>query len=532
MKRKAYFLFALILFLFCAAIRSILTVSGGAEYVAATRAQSLYQVDVAENRGTIYDCRLRPLVGKSAERKAAVAPTIEAVGALDKATDGIYRERLATALESGKPFVLSLDRRVESPFVDQFIVPRRYEEDQPAPHIIGYLDSMGKGVSGVELAMNDVLEENTGRARVTYQVDALGRVLPGGDRQVEDTLSRSRGGVELTIDADLQKLVEEAGQELQKGAVVVSEVPGCELRAVASFPDYSPEKIDQAAKGEDGALVNRAFCAYAPGSVFKLVNAAAILEQGTLPGTYTCTGEINSGGLLFHCYDGAAHGQVDLKAALEKSCNCFFINAARSSGGQDLLNMAYNLGLGAEQEFGRGLFTEAGELPSASSLENVRALANFSFGQGEVTLTPVQLCGVVNAIAFGGIYTSPRLIEGTVNSELELKEAHAVTDKSIRVMSTTTAAFLQDAMKAAALEGTGKPGAPESAVAGIKTGTAQTGRFENREELLHFWYCGFLCDEVGPRYSIVVLRESTTDDNGAAARVFKKIAEGIGEIAF
>lgn len=529
MKRKAYFLFGILILMLCGAIHSIATVSGSADYVMATRAQSLYRLDVAQARGMIYDCNLQPLVGKKVGWTAAVAPTIEAIGVLDKSTDGMYRERLASALESGKPFSLTLKSRVESPFIDLFVVPRRYEESQLAPHIIGYLDGLGQGVSGVELAMNDVLEEHTGQVQVTYQVDALGRVMAGGDRRITNTLQRSRGGVVLTLDTALQQLAQETGQELEKGAVVITEVPDCQIRAVASFPDYSPATLDLTAGDPDGPLVNRAFCAYAPGSVFKLVSAAALLETGTLPEEYECRGAINSGGLLFHCYDGLAHGTVDLKAALEKSCNCFFINSSRSLGGQSILNMAYNMGLGAEQEFGRGLFTEAGTLPEASTLENVRALANFSFGQGELTLSPLQLCGVVNAIASGGIYTSPQLIAGTVNSDLEVTEAHSVADRSMRVMSTTTAAFLQDAMIATALEGTGKPGAPEGVTVGIKTGTAQTGRFVGNQELLHFWYCGFVCDESGPRYCITVLRESTPDDKGTAAQVFQRIAEGISE---
>lgn len=530
MKRKAWSLMGVLMLLFCGAISSIAKVSGGADYVMAAQSQSLYQLDIARTRGMIYDCKFEPLVGKKVGWTAAVAPTIEAVGVLDKATGGLYRERLAAALESGKPFSLELKGKVEDPCIDMFLVPRRYEENQLAPHIIGYLDGLGQGVSGVELALNDLLEEHSGQVQVVYQIDALGRVMAGGDRRVTDTLRRSRGGAVLTLDTKLQQLAQEAGQELEQGAVVIAETPGCELRAVASFPDYSPTALEQASKDPEGPLVNRAFCAYAPGSVFKLVHAAALLEKGGLPGEYECQGTANADGLLFHCYDGLAHGTVDLKSALERSCNCFFINSARSLGGQSILSMSYNLGLGTEQEFGRGLFTEAGDLPTSKSLENTRALANFSFGQGALTLTPVQLCGVVNAIASGGVYSTPKLIAGTMDNDLDFKPTAAVTDRSVRVMSTTTAAFLQDAMRGCALEGTGIPGAPEGAEVGIKTGTAQTGRFEKGEELLHFWYCGFVCDASGPRYCIAVLRESTADDQGAAARVFRRIAQEIAEL--
>ncbi len=536
MKKKAYGFFSVLLALLAAAVFSLSRVSGSAEYVAAAQGQSVYQLDVAQARGMIYDCRLRSLVSEKKRWVAAVAPTIEAVGALEKATGGQYRQRLAGALEDGKPFLMELDSRdlanavSGNPCIDLFAVPERYSEDQLAPHVIGYLDGMGSGVSGVELAMNDVLEEYAGSAAVYYQVDALGRVVAGGDRQVADTLRSSQGGVALTLDSSIQRLVQESGAVLGKGAVVVTEVPNCEIRGLASFPSYSPGDVGSAAENGDSPLINRAFCAYAPGSVFKLASAAALLESGAALEPYTCTGAVNAGGMLFHCFDGKAHGTVDLKAALEKSCNCYFINCARFLGGQSVLNMAYNLGLGAEQEFGRGLFSEAGSLPEASSLANARALANFGFGQGELSVTPVQMCGMINAIASGGVYASPKLIAGTVDRELELTEVHPVTDKSLQVMSAAASRTLRGCMEGTAKEGTGVPGAPDNCAAGIKTGTAQTGAYRGSQELLHFWYCGYVCDSAGPRYCIAVLAESTADDRGVTARVFREIAQGLGEL--
>ena len=530
MKRKAYGVFGALMLLFGVACASIARISGGAEYVAAAEGQSIYRLDVAQARGVIYDCNLRPLVSEKRKWMAAVAPTIEAIGTLEKATGGEYRDRLALALEDGKPFLMELDSSLESPFIDLFNVPVRYEEDQLAPHVIGYLDSFGSGVSGIELAMNDVLENYSGQAVVYYQVDALGRVVAGGDRQVSDTLRESRGGVALTLDEEIQALTEQAAAPLGKGAVVVTEVPNCEIRALVSLPDYSPTDLGTAAESTEGALLNRAFCAYAPGSVFKLVGAAAGLTSGgNLLEDYECTGKVNVGGMLFHCFDGIAHGKVGLKAALEKSCNCYFINLGRSLGGQSILSMAYDLGLGEEQEFGRGLFTQTGDLPQAAALTNSRALANFSFGQGGLTVTPVQLCGMVNAIASGGVYSTPKLIAGTVDNELRLTETSPVSDMTVQVMSKSTAKTLRDAMEGAVKEGTAKPGAPTNCVAGVKTGTAQTGIQERGEELLHFWYCGYICDEMGPRYCITVLRESVPEDYGVTARVFREIAQRLGE---
>lgn len=528
--RKAYFLLVLLLLLMAAAGRSMAGVSGNAAYVAAAGQQSIYQLDVAKSRGTIYDCKLRPLTGTSSRWVAAVAPTIEAIGALETATGGRYRERLAVALEDGKPFAMELERTVEHACVDMFRVPKRYEEDQLAPHVVGYLDGQGKGAAGVELAMDDALDRHKGAVSVFYQVDALGRVIAGAQRMVSDTMEATENGVAVTIDSELQRMAEKAAARLGRGAVVITEVPGCQIRALASMPDFAPTQIAKAAQSQDAPLVNRAFSAYAPGSVFKLVTAAAELESGGALGEFTCTGALNAGGLLFNCYDGEPHGKVDLQGAIAQSCNCYFISAARAMGGQPVLEMAYNLGLGAGQEFGRGLYAGAGALPAGESLANARALANFSFGQGALTVTPVQMCGLLNAIAAGGVYNSPKLIEGLVDGAGNLEPQQAVTDISRQAMSGTAARRLQDYLVQAAKEGTGAGGNPENCVCGIKTGTAQTGVYADGEECAHFWYCGFVGDGSGPKYCITVLRESVVQDGGVTAGVFREIAGKLGEM--
>lgn len=527
MKKKVYGVAVVLMVLLFAACVSIFRAIHGEEYVAAAGAQSLYRLDIAQVRGTIYDCDLVPLVGGETEYVAAVAPTIEAIGALETATQGQYRDQLAVALENGRPFQLTLDAPVEGPCIDVFQVPQRYSEDQLAPHIIGYLDSLGSGAAGIELAMNDVLELYEGEVSATYRVDAVGRAIAGEEPQVVNTLREAKGGVVLTLDSQIQQLVQDAAQELDQGAVVVTEVPGCEIRAVASVPDFDPLDLGDAAQQEDSPLVNRAFSAYAPGSVFKLVTAAALLEEGLQDTTFTCVGSLNAGGLQFHCIDNTAHGELDLEGALAKSCNCYFISAARVLGGQKVLSMAYNLGFGQAEEFGRGLWSASGDLPTLEDLSNARALANFSFGQGELTTTPLQLCAMMNTIASGGTYTSPKLIQGLVDENLEVTEVESSASQTMRVMKTTTAKTLQKALIATAEEGTARPGAPEEGVVGIKTGTAQTGVYEGEEELLHFWYCGFVCDENGLRYCVTVLKESATEDGGATARVFQEVAQGL-----
>lgn len=531
MKKKARMVLVFLGLLLALACVSLTRASQGEEYVAAAGAQSLYRLDIAQSRGTIYDCNLSPLTGSGSQYVAAVAPTIQAIGALEKATDGEYRDQLALALENGKPFQLVLDEPVVDDQIDLFQVPQRYEEDQLAPHIVGYLDSLGGGAAGVEMAMDDALRRYEGEASVTYRVDALGRTIAGEERQVTNTLSRSQGGVALTLDSAVQTLAEEAAAGLGKGAVVVTEVPDCQIRAVASVPDFSPLDLGEASESEDSPLVNRAFSAYAPGSVFKLVTAAALLEEGLGDTTFSCVGSLNAGGLQFHCVNNTAHGELDLNGAIAQSCNCYFINAARVLGGQKVLTMAYNLGLGGAQEFGRGLWTASGELPSLQDLQNTRALANFSFGQGELTVTPLQVCAMLNTIAGDGISVTPQLILGLVDEGRELTEQTPSTASSTRVMSVSTARKLQQAMVQTAQEGTGRAAAPEGVQVAIKTGTAQTGVYEGEEELLHFWYCGIVWEGDSPRWCVTVLKESSPDGQEDAAKAFRQVVQGLADLA-
>lgn len=535
MKRKAVAVALALTVGFGASVRSLLRTSGREEYVAAALGQSEYRLDVASGRGRILDCRGEPLVDRELRTVAAVAPTISGTGELDRLTEGRYRQRLRAALEDGKPFLLEVDgptaRAVAAlSEVTLFQVPERVSADQPAVQLIGQVNGMGQGVSGVELAWDDALAGKGGSLSVTYPVDALGRVLAGASGTVADSLESTAGGIALTLDLSLQEMAEEVGAELGKGAVVVTEAPGCEIRAMASFPGYSPTDLEAAVADPDSPMIQRGLCAYAPGSVFKLVVAAAALERGLPPERFTCTGSVNADGLLFHCYGGLAHGEVDLQGALARSCNCYFISLGRSLGGQAVLGMAYDLGLGTAQEFGRGLTADSGSLPSAEELENLRALANFSFGQGAVTVTPLQLCAVVNAIADRGVYHSPRLLEGLADGAGNVLPQPAATDREVRVMKESTARILQAGMEKVAREGTGQGADPGTGWVAVKTGTAQTGAFQGGQELLNYWYCGMVGAKEGqPRYCVTVLAEGTPDDKGAASRVFRETARRLVE---
>ena len=90
---------------------------------------------------------------------------------------------------------MELSRKIKDSCINFFQVPERYSEEQLAPHVVGYVDGTGHGVTGVELAMDDLLGRSSGEVTVYYQVDALGRVIPGAEKKIVDTLEETKAGV-------------------------------------------------------------------------------------------------------------------------------------------------------------------------------------------------------------------------------------------------------------------------------------------------------------------------------------------------
>lgn len=119
------------------------------------------------------------------------------------------------------------------------------------------------------------------------------------------------------------------------------------------------------------------------------------------------------------------HGKVDLEKAIAYSCNGYFIKLTEQMKPEELLSMAEKLGFGSSVELAPGMSSSAGNLPVKKDLSNPKAKANFSFGQGDLLATPLQIAAMVNTIASGGLYTEPSLVEGLVDENLVLTEPGA-----------------------------------------------------------------------------------------------------------
>lgn len=528
MERRVVSFFALTILAMFLCILSIYTISEGDVLAETAQRQSSYRLTVAETRGTVYDCSLLPLTGESEEYVAAVAPAASTAASLNRVLGEEEIQELAPLLQAGRPFALALPSNVSGEGILTFSVKQRYQEKQLAAHVVGYLDGSGHGVSGIEKAYDNVLSSQQGEISVSYQVDALNRALAGEKASVSDTSYLGKSGVVLTIDKRIQRIAEEAAEKsLSSAAVVVAEIPSCKIRAMVSLPSFSPSQVAQVLDAPDSPLMNRALAAYNVGSVFKLVSAAAALEAGLPPETeYECTGEILVSGDAFHCYNSEVHGVEDMSAAVANSCNTYFVNLMQQVQPSLFLDMAERLGFGSGTELAPGYFSAAGALPSESLLQVPKALANFSFGQGELTATPLQITAMINAIASGGEYTEPALAEGTVDASLQFTSREEEKEPR-RVLSPYTAALLQNFMKASVESGTSRRYSPAHGGAGAKTATAQTGRLdENGVEEVQSWFAGFYPYE-DPQYVITVFSEEGTGGGPTCGPVFQKIADEI-----
>ena len=528
-KRTAQ-LFALLLFALFFSILTVYRISCGLGpgLAEAAAEQQTATLTVAASRGTIYDCHMDALTGDgNTEYSAAVVPGTEAAVALNQILPETERRAAGLQIQKGCPFTLKLPAAVNVPGINVFPVKKRYADDQTAVHILGYLDGSGKGASGIEKAFERQLSSFGGKVTATYPVDAVGHILSQKKCTVLDTTGRSRAGVVLTLDRSIQQLAEKAAAKyLTKGAVVVLEVPSGKIRAMASVPAFSPNNVGAALHKDSSPMLNRAASAYSVGSVFKIAAAAAALEYGISPDeAYTCTGAIKVDGEEFHCFDGESHGKENMRQAVTNSCNTYFVHLMQKVPQDDFLNMAQRLGFGKSFQLAPSIVSAAGALPDLKSLSVPCALANFSFGQGALTATPLQVAAMMNAVASGGTFTQPMLYEGLVDEHKAFTEK-AETPQSERVMSTRTANLLRSFMKSSIDVGTSRKGKPDYGTAGAKTATAQTGVFVNGTEQVESWFAGIYPYE-NPKYVAVIFAEGGDGGGTTCGPVFRMIADGL-----
>lgn len=473
------------------------------EQTASNQGFSTFSVKIANARGDILDRNGDRLTNTSAVTYAVFTP------------ETLSDNRLPMYLTSAQIETLQNGYPVSA------VVPSDFEmtgaqtveclstDDCTLPHIIGYTNSDGDGVYGVEKSFDSIL--NLGQIKAYVRRDAFGESLSQG--VVIESVSAS-SSVTLTIDARWQTATYNALKKyISAGAAVVLDNDTGEILASVSLPDFDINNVDKYLDEPGAPFINRAFTAFPVGSIFKICTAATALEHN-VNYTHECTGLFTLADAQFSCMNDRAHGQTDLSTALALSCNTYFVALSEKLQSDDLLSTAKILGFGAPTRLCDGINSLSGSLPSADTLKIAGEKANFAFGQGTLTATPLQIASLIQTVANGGKRCIPTLIksttaqDGTTENYLSIAPIHAIDENIARSLYI----YLMKAVS----EGTAQSGAVDGLTIGAKTATAETG------SSLDTWYAGFV-EELG--VSIAILCENGTSGSESCAPVFKMLVE-------
>ena len=494
-------------------------------YAASAAAQTVSETVLPIQRGNFYDRIGRPLTGVTPRWYALCIPGDSSYATLFPFVPFAQQAQLYARRNSITPFLIEVEEDLSANGVFMVADARRYLPTPIARHLIGYLDGDGHGMTGLEKAYDDLLAAAGDAQAVLCTTTARGDLLAGTTPQVQTTARGTNTAITLTLDANIQRACEAiAAQNMSKGCIIVMQVGSGQILASTSMPEFDPDDIAASIRADDTSLINRSLSAFSAGSVFKVVLAAAAYAQGLDWFTYDCTGSIQTAGETFRCALGRAHGTVNLRGALEQSCNTYFIELGRLLGAQRIRKMAETLGFGTATQLAPGLQGASGTLPDAAALENPGELATFSFGQGALTVTPLQIAAMMNTVANGGMYRTPAFVQGIVDADGTLTGQTRTADTRT-VFDAATARVLRSMLASVVSEGIGSEAQPKTGTAGGKTGTAQTGQYdENGEELLNYWFSGFYPAD-DPRYTITVLQDGILKPETSSAAIFAKVTE-------
>ncbi|MBA3233552.1 MAG: penicillin-binding protein 2, partial [Propionibacteriales bacterium] len=347
---------------------------------------------------------------------------------------------------------------------------RVYPSDDVAANLVGFLTDDGIGAAGIESAFDETLAGKDGSA--TFEM-ADGQQLPLADSTI--VAPKEGTGIKLTIDQDLQFLaqrrlaqaVRESGGT--SGYAVIMDVKTGQLLALADTPTFNPNQRKLSAPENYGSRALQDV--FEPGSVEKVLTFAALIDAGYVtPQTkITVPSVLPRAGATIHDY--FVHPTLRLTAAgvVAKSSNIGTVRAAQRMPSAEMDRYLRSFGLGSKT--GAGLDGEsAGLLPRASTWRPLNR-DTISFGQG-LSVNAVQMTAGIAAVANGGVYVQPSLIEGYVDSTGGVTAASA--PERHRVVSQKTASLVARMMEAV----TGPEGtAPTANINGYrvagKTGTAQ-----------------------------------------------------------
>lgn len=521
---RSVMIFIIIFALFLVSILRLITVATKNYSEVATN-QSQYKINISSLRGTIYDKNLNPITNATTKKIVAIAPTTDAITTIRNELTSEQLKNTLEILKTKKPTICTVNNEISGKGVLTTTVYNHEQNIMPACHLIGYTDSSGHGVTGLQKAYDDILYSDK-KLSAVFTVDGKGNVLDGIEPYFENDLSVVYDGVVTTLDLDIQKITENALANFESGCAIVADANSSKIRAMASVPTYSVDNILESLTCENSPMLNRATLSYNVGSVFKPLIAAEAIESGVYMHQFNCTGGINVVDRTFRCHKLDGHGLVDICTALSQSCNCYFYDIALKIKGNQIYKRAATLSLNTQIRIADNLYTSSGNIPKLSELNNEGTLANLSIGQGSLLASPIAMLNLYCAIAGNGSYYLPSVVDAIIQKGN--RTSYDIGSKT-KVMNADTAQKLREFLKKVITEGTGSDAQTKHCTAAGKTATAQTGRYnQDGTEITNSWFCGFFPAD-NPSYVVIVMCDSTSQISTAAT--FAQIADGIAQLS-
>jgi penicillin-binding protein 2 len=429
--------------------------------------------------------------------------------------------------------------RADIPVLEMLMVHRRrYPHGDMLANAVGYVgevsaeqveasDSALKpgdivGKTGLERQYNDTLMGTDGLRRVI--VNSIGKEM--GRLEQKDAIPGKP--IQLTIDYDLQAIADNYMAD-REGAVVAMDGRTGEILAMVSRPTFDPNDFAvsipsaewQALNADPRTpLLNRAIQGQlAPGSVFKVVMATAMMESKQLPSNFTayCPGHAEFYGRVFHCWRPEGHGVVDLHKAIVDSCDVFFYTIGQRLGIDTIDQSATGLGLG--RRTGIDLpGEEPGLMPSEEWVQRVfhhkwyaGETISVAIGQGAVMVTPIQLVRMIAAVGSGGDLPQPHLLKN-----LSAKMDHfSLSEDTVEQVTQGMYGVINEG-------GTGSSLKLQNIEFSGKSGTAQLMSYEAGSKMGHKgketngWFVGY-APRRNPEIIVAAVVQGSTEHGGSTA---------------
>jgi penicillin-binding protein 2 len=392
----------------------------------------------------------------------------------------------------------------------------------------GYTAGTTIGKDGVEKQYDSVLRGKDGtRYRV---VDVKERGVSGADETVVPPTAGLN--VVLTIDKDIQRLAQKALGP-RSGSVVVLKPSSGEILAMVSYPTFDPNRLFGADAADyfkalslepSSPFLNRAIqSAYPPGSTFKIIMTTAIVDDGSIntKQRVLCTGSLQFGDRVFNDWLKTGHGYEDLFGGLADSCNVYFWTMGNRLGPEKIISYAQQFGVGKPTRV--DLPGETGGLmPTPEWRQKVKFrpwlggdTLNISVGQGDVTMTPLQLADALAMVVNNGVVYRPHVLLETRDPLTKQVVTRTKPELLLRsAASPDTFATVREALRGVITVGTAASVITTKAVqiAG-KTGTAQVVAGQETKRW-HSWFVAYgPYDAPNPDDQVVVAVMVEASDN-------------------